>query len=347
MCLCICFIIKLGILVNEMDNIKDTKINRILFMYDKLKNGDSIKKSEIASMFCVNEKTIQRDLNDIRTYLEENRELYGTTKVEYDRKKKGHYLSKKNSEILSREDVLVIAKILLESRAFNNKEIKHLIHAILGQVDNEQSRHIREIIGNELLTYVQLKHEKPLLKSLWDISGFIRCKKTIEIKYMKADGSKVTRKVNPLAIIFSEYYFYLIANINDMDFDMPAVYRFDRIEDYRGTEKRFRVPEVERFEDGEFRKRVQFMYSGKLMKIKFEFRGTSIEAILDRLPTAKVIDRYDNKYLIEAEIFGKGIIMWILSQGSKLKILEPESIIQDIVKEVIKVEKNYKKIEKI
>lgn len=26
-----------------------------------------------------------------------------------------------------------------------------------------------------------------------------------------------------------------------------------------------------RFEDGEFRKRVQFMYAGKLMKIKFEF----------------------------------------------------------------------------
>ena len=32
------------------------------------------------------------------------------------------------------------------------------------------------------------------------------------------------------------------------------------------------------------------MYSGKLQKVKFWYKGKSIEAVLDRLPTARVIE---------------------------------------------------------
>ncbi|WZL72386.1 hypothetical protein QBE52_15005 [Clostridiaceae bacterium 35-E11] len=45
--------------------------------------------------------------------------------------------------------------------------------------------------------------------------------------------------------------------------------------------------------NGEFRKRVQFMFPGKLMKIKFEFYGQSIDAILDRLPSAEILEEND------------------------------------------------------
>ena len=40
----------------------------------------------------------------------------------------------------------------------------------------------------------------------------------------------------------------------------------------------------DRFEKGEFRKRIQFMQGGKLEKIKFKYKGNYLEAILDRLP---------------------------------------------------------------
>jgi len=40
------------------------------------------------------------------------------------------------------------------------------------------------------------------------------------------------------------------------------------------------------------------------MKIKLEFKGHSIDATLDRLHTARII---------EAEVYGKGIRMWLLS----------------------------------
>ena len=37
------------------------------------------------------------------------------------------------------------------------------------------------------------------------------------------------------------------------------------------------------------RKRIQFMYGGELQTIRFEYTGPSLESVLDRLPTAKVL----------------------------------------------------------
>lgn len=65
-----------------------------------------------------------------------------------------------------------------------------------------------------------------------------------------------------------------------------------------------------------------FMYGGKIRKVKFLYSGDSLEAILDRLPTAKLIDEEDGKYILTAEVFGKGIDMWFRSQGDLIKIIE-------------------------
>ena len=77
----------------------------------------------------------------------------------------------------------------------------------------------------------------------------------------------------------------------------------------------FRIPRINRFEEGEFRKRIQFMFGGKLRKVRFKYLGESVEAVLDRLPTAKVIGEEDGAYVVVAEVFGKGIDMWVRSQG--------------------------------
>ena len=57
------------------------------------------------------------------------------------------------------------------------------------------------------------------------------------------------------------------------------------------------------------------MYTGELLNVKFKFTGTSPQAVLDRLPTAKIVNQLDNGLIFEAEVFGKGIKMWLLSQG--------------------------------
>ena len=71
----------------------------------------------------------------------------------------------------------------------------------------------------------------------------------------------------------------------------------------------------DKFSDGEFRKRVQFMYSGELRTVNFTYGGPSIEAVLDRLPTAEIVKEENGVYTIKAEVYGNGIDMWLRSQG--------------------------------
>lgn len=184
-----------------------------------------------------------------------------------------------------------------------------------------------------------MKHSDLLLSKIWDLSELIRNKEVTQITYIKIDGVEVKRIVNPVAIIFSEYYFYLIAYFND--FDSPTVFRIDRIKEYKELGEKFYIPSSGRFEYGEFRKRVQFMYAGKLMKIKFEFTGSSIDAVLDKLPTSRIIETLENKFIVEAEVYGKGIIMWLLSQGKNIRVISPVELYEEILNEIDEIKRLY------
>ena len=63
------------------------------------------------------------------------------------------------------------------------------------------------------------------------------------------------------------------------------------------------------------------MYGGRLQKVKFKYSGLDIDAVLDRLPTARILDEEDGVYTVSAEVFGKGIDMWIRSQGENVQMI--------------------------
>ena len=63
------------------------------------------------------------------------------------------------------------------------------------------------------------------------------------------------------------------------------------------------------------------MYGGKLQTIRFRYKGPSLEAVLDRLPTAKVVQKDNEGWVIDAEVFGKGIEMWLRSQGDYVELM--------------------------
>ena len=64
------------------------------------------------------------------------------------------------------------------------------------------------------------------------------------------------------------------------------------------------------------------MYWHWHMPIKFYFNGPSIEAILDRLPTAQILKQDEKGYLVQAEVFGKGAEMWLRTQGVWVEMME-------------------------
>ncbi|MEW8994372.1 MAG: WYL domain-containing protein [Clostridium sp.] len=165
-----------------------------------------------------------------------------------------------------------------------------------------------------------------IIKSCCLIYG--RCKKFISkqeiitFAYTQQDGTVNDRTVKPIAMMFSKYYLYIIGFMADYSKNFPTIFRIDRIANLIVTKQHFNILYKDKFNDGEFRKRVQFMYSGELQRVTFEFSGPYSEVVLDRIPTAEIISDKDGVYKICAEVYGNGIQMLLRSQGDWIKNID-------------------------
>lgn len=323
-------------------NIRSSKNNRILELYTRFCNGKVINKVEEAERFGVDARSVQRDIDDIRSFLDERAvtESSDTRHVIYDRMKKGFVMTGNDSNLMDNSEILAVSKILLESRAFSKREIASILDKlVLGCVPRKDMKLVSELIANEKYHYVELCHKSYHKEKLWELGTQIRQHNLLELVYYRQMDRKkpIKRIVCPVAILFSEYYFYLHAYIVEKNgqgvyekkYDYPAIFRLDRIKSYKEIGEKFAIPYAGRFEEGEYRKRIQFMYAGDLLRLQFRYTGENVEAVLDRLPTAKIIGEEDG-IIIEAEAYGQGILMWILSQGATVEVLRPESIRQEM-----------------
>ena len=311
----------------------EDKTDRILSIYNKLKQGKVVHKEAESLKYNVAPRTIQRDIADIQCFLQnQSTESGEIQEIVFDKKAGGYILQMKQVNHLEGKEILATAKILLESRALMKKELFPILYKLLGLCSDEEERKlIEELLKNEMHHYVELQHGKALLDCIWKLEQAVKNQNYLEIEYKKQKNQEiVTRKIKPVAIMFSEYYFYITAFIENenvrKDFDVlddvfPTIYRLDRIQNVKLLDEKFHIPYSNRFEEGEFRKRIQFMYGGKLQKVKFKYFGTDVDFILDRLPTATIISKKEGEYTISAEVFGKGIEMWLKSQGNNVEIM--------------------------
>ena len=227
---------------------KFSKNNRVLDLYTRLSEGKTINKTEEAKRFGVDERSIQRDIDDIRAFLDERKadKASDNRTIEYDRSKKGFIMTGEEGSLMSNSEILAVSKVLLASRAFTKKEIGSILNKMIsGCVPLKNMQLVKELLSNERFHYVELHHKSCIQDKLWDLGADIQEHNLIEITYTKAEHEDeiVTRLVEPMAVLFSEYYFYLNAFIVEREKDgawkhkysYPAIFRIDWIKTYRET----------------------------------------------------------------------------------------------------------------
>ncbi|MFT8726286.1 helix-turn-helix transcriptional regulator [Liquorilactobacillus nagelii] len=297
---------------------------RQLYILMQLLAGISLTKSNLALKFSADQRTIQRDLASVRNFLAD---YQPGTEITYDHIKKGYYLVKP-PHLLAENAVLTLIKILLASRALNKEETQNTIQQLLALISVQEARQVKPLIQNELANYTPVQHQQVLLAPLWDFSQYILRQQVVKITYQRQHRELVNRTIQPRAIVFSEFYFYVIAY--NSHYDQNLFYRLDRIQKYSplppNTDQK-----LPRFKEGELRKFLQYMYPGKLQTIKFKYYGI-LEAALDRFPIARVLT-YDSKKgcaLLEVKVYDQGALTWFLSQGELVQILAPANIVTQI-----------------
>lgn len=316
------------------DEKEDSKTGKMLALFDIMIHGHPLTKEQIATRFDVNARTANRYLAAIRQYLEEAEKEDGPRReLRYSREDRTYRIAEVENRFISKSELFAICKILLGGRTYSRKDLESLMNRLLqSAVLPEEQEEIKEFVKRELFDYLDPSHGKPDMDQLWEVAQAIKKHHVITFDYTKIGSAQGTpHRALPLGVVFSEYYFYVIAlPFGDDHKPDPTVdtrtYRLDRMSDVEETKIKWDVPYNKRFREGVFKNQTQYMFSGSIQHVAFLYTGRSIEAVMDRIPTARKVLQDDGSWLITAELKGEGILMWLLSQGSSVNVLAPTTL---------------------
>lgn len=298
---------------------KANAATRQLYLYRLLASGKHLSKSDVQEKFSIDARTVQRDFANIRNFLSD---YFNNYNLEYDAKDHKYYLS--NGELgLSKAQCLVVIKVLLASRSLARKELEPLIKSLLVLLSDQDRRDIKPIIQSELASYVELKNlkDKRLLEAIYTFSKLILQRETITIDYTTQRHKYVTRTIAPVALTFSDYYFYIVSY--NPQFKRNIIYRLDRIISWKYADKKIPLEQRTHFNLGDEKKKFQLMYPGKPITVQFKYTGI-VEAALDKFPISKTIKKIDEQtFLLEVTTYDTGALMWFLSQKDMVTIVSP------------------------
>lgn len=319
---------------------RGSKEDRLLEMFFRTLRGESVTIQQLANEYGVTNKSVARTIGDLRAFLADHRDLVGNTELVYSRQDNCYHLQVDG--FLTNQEIFALVEVILGSRAFSRAEVVALIEKLKTFATLENRPMLAEMIRNELRHYTEVHHDcENTMDMLWQIVNCIYARREISIAYIRSDRSIVTHRVQPVSVIFTDCYFYLLAFLVEKNKGGPTYFRMDRIRRIKEHRKKCDFRDIPDFDEGLLRKRSMFMWPGKLRKIRFEYTGPSIQAVLDKIPTAKVLDSSKGKHLVEAEVYGDGIKMWLLSQGSWVRVVAPDDFVEEMRTELTKMLQSY------
>ena len=312
---------------------ENTKQDRVLEIFFRGLRGEDLSVKSLAAEYGVSEKSVSRSVSDLKAFLADHRDLVGGTELEYSHQDKCYHLYM--DEFLSSKELFALLEVLIGSRAFSRTELLTLVDKLKRFTTAEDRKKLKTLVSKEIYHYTEVNRDCDSVQDvLWQLINCIHEKREISIDYYRMDRSRVTHRLRPASVMFADYYFYLIAFEADGDLSTPLYFRVDRIKSVTVHRKRFSAYDTPEFDEGLLQQRSLLMWPGRLRTIRFEFTGPSVQAVLDKLPTAKIIDRDGGRYLIEAEVYGDGIKMWLLSQGAWVKVVSPEEFVGEMREEI-------------
>ncbi len=155
-------------------------------------------------------------------------------------------------------------------------------------------------------------------------------RKSIEIVYYTMSRKKESRRrVDPYRIWFFNGTFYLIGLCHMRN--EVRIFALDRIKMLHQTKETFEVPEDFSLED--FTGPSFGVYQGEPVHIKVWFHADVAGYIKEKIwhESQQIHPQDDGSIIFEAEVAGTDEIrFWIMTWGSKAKVLEPQSLRQEI-----------------
>lgn len=192
-------------------------------------------------------------------------------------------------------------------------------------------------------SYIPIASSVPILGKAQTITDCVRNNKKINFSYVYTRGMTPKKEkchAQPTSLFFENKYFYAV--MFDLKTNKYQLYRVDHIQKIYNIEDGKQLDYSDHFSLLDHRKQTFLTSSGRAVAIKIEYSGDDVEMILDYFPSAKVLKVLPNQHVV-IELYSRidGIVMWILSQGDKVKVLSPPLLVEKIKRSLFSAIEQY------
>ena len=217
------------------------KITRTLMLYRLLERGETVNKAAFALENGINERSAERDIQDIRLFLSE---VYSAHEVIYDKEQEGYRLSGGIKKELSGAEVFIILKSLTASQVLRHDEYDRLADTVLSLISPQEQRGIiNQMLSPQTKTFA--KNNKASLKIIWDLHRVIESRQKVTVNYT---GNSTTAPITlyPYSIEVSGGSCYLVAMQVNQDGRTGATVCVDDIESFVPLTETFALSQAEK-----------------------------------------------------------------------------------------------------
>lgn len=303
------------------------KIDRLLAIITYLLNRDLVAGKYLAEKFQVSERTIQRDVETINLAGIPITSMRGTN---------GGYkildtyrLSKQTSTEKDLESITLALKSL--NSAIEDKRVSETLEKVKSIVPSKTSSSITVDFG-------VAKENKKVVEHIKIIENAISNKIRIEFSYTNAENYATVRTVEPIALKFKWYSWYMVAFCTEKS--QYRIFKLMRMEHLKQINLQFASnhdnnPNL--FDD------LMSSDNRKSIDIVFRCNKSISTAVSEYMPGVKFAEMTENNYKAELTVT-ENERMWfafILSFGDDIEVIEPEHLRRRLVEHSKKIINKY------
>ena len=98
-----------------------SKQDRLLEIFFRALRGEGLSVLKFSYEYGVSTKSISRDINDLKAYLADHRQLVGNTELKYSNQEKIYSLYM--DEFLTNKELFSLIEVMIGARAFSKEEL--------------------------------------------------------------------------------------------------------------------------------------------------------------------------------------------------------------------------------
>lgn len=293
------------------------KVDRILELIIYLLNHDNVSASFLAARFHVSTRTIQRDIVSISEI--------GIPVYSINGKRGGYSILPtykiKNSNIKDDEHQIIMKALESLSTSYTNDTLQNLIEKYNALIDKTDGQKIFWDFGvsreNKLVQKTNELLERAILTNHF-----------ISFEYRNANDKKSLQYVQPLAIHYKWYAWYLFAFSEEKK--GYRTYKIARINNICISEQ------VALQNHGDIKKLMdesEIAYYKTCIQIDLRFALDECELVKEYFPDNTIEKLTDNEYRMIIEVPAKERL-WkalLLSFGNKIRVISPESYKNELI----------------